>query len=193
MKACLVAALAAAAIGPVEADPATDAAFQRAFGERFFDRYWELTPDYAIVSGYYRYADSLRVPDAADRATRLAQLERWLATLQRTNPANLSSALRADWAILDSQFRGERWALTEQRAWQWDPSTYNVATGFAMLLDRDYAPLDERLRTFAKRLVNVPAYYAAAKTNVATPSREHTQLAIEQNRGALSVFGPELE
>ena len=32
----------------------------------------------------------------------------------------------------------------------------------------------------------MPAYYAAAKENVATPTREHTQLAIEQNRGALA-------
>ncbi len=39
----------------------------------------------------------------------------------------------------------------------------------------------------------MPAYYAAAKANIAKPTREHTQLAIEQNRGALAVFGPELE
>ena len=39
----------------------------------------------------------------------------------------------------------------------------------------------------------MPAYYAAAKANIAGPTREHTQLAIEQNRGALAVFGPELE
>ena len=48
----------------------------------------------------------------------------------------------------------------------------------------EYAPLDERLRTFLARLANVPAYYTAAKANVATPTREHTQLAIEQNRDA---------
>ena len=59
--------------------------------------------------------------------------------------------------------------------------------------DLEYAPLEERLRTFLERLENVPAYYAAAKANVANPTREHTQLAIEQNRGALAVFGTELE
>jgi hypothetical protein len=39
----------------------------------------------------------------------------------------------------------------------------------------------------------VPAYYAAAKANIDAPTREHTQLAIEQNRGALAVFGTDLE
>ena len=39
----------------------------------------------------------------------------------------------------------------------------------------------------------MPAYYSAAKASVAAPTREHTQLAIEQNRGALDVFGAELE
>ncbi len=51
----------------------------------------------------------------------------------------------------------------------------------------------ERLRTFLERLENVPAYYAAAKANIENPTREHTRLAIEQNRGALAVFGRELE
>ena len=46
---------------------------------------------------------------------------------------------------------------------------------------------------FSRRLERVPAYYAAAKANIEGPTREHTQLAIDQNRGALAVFGPDLE
>jgi uncharacterized protein (DUF885 family) len=42
------------------------------------------------------------------------------------------------------------------------------------------------------RLERVPAYYAAATANIADPTLEHTQLAILQNRGALTVLGPEL-
>jgi uncharacterized protein (DUF885 family) len=62
-----------------------------------------------------------------------------------------------------------------------------------MLATLEYAPLEQRLRAILARLENVPAYYAAAKRNVANPTREHTQLAIEQNRGALDVFGDDLE
>ena len=60
------------------------------------------------------------------------------------------------------------------------------------MIVNDYAPLDERLRNLSKRLVNVPAYYEAAKVNIKNPTVEHTQLAIDQNRGGLSVFTVDL-
>jgi uncharacterized protein (DUF885 family) len=188
----VLAGVAAMTLGSPAAVTAADADFRRAFGDDFFDRYWQLSPGAAISYGYYKYADRLIVPDEAARKTALEQTDRWLAQLARIDPADLSLSVRADRAMLENQLRGERWALTDLRAWQWDPSTYNVAEPFALLLSLDYAPLDERLRTVARRLANVPAYYAAAKANIAEPTREHTQLAIEQNRGALEVFGPEL-
>jgi uncharacterized protein (DUF885 family) len=95
--------------------------------------------------------------------------------------------------MLETEFLAERWGLEELRGWQWNPSAYNVAEPFALLRDLTFAPLDERLRIFSKRLERVPAYYAAAKANVENPTREHTRLAIDQNRGALEVFGPDLE
>jgi uncharacterized protein (DUF885 family) len=171
----------------------TDAVFRREFGEQFLDRYWQLKPDWAIAIGYYRYADRLVVPDDASRAEVLDQTDRWLTALRNIDPTTLSPAVRADFRVLENEFLAERWSLTELQAWRWNPSLYNVAEPFALLLDLDYAPLDERLRTFLTRLANVPAYYAAAKASLATPTREHAELAIEQNRGALEVFGAGLE
>jgi uncharacterized protein (DUF885 family) len=180
-------------LAPLGAQTATDTQFRRTFGEQFFDRFWELNPDWAIASGYYEHVDRLIVPDDAARAAALRQTDEWLADLRRIDPKNLSPSVRADWAMLENQFLAERWSLTELKSWQWNPANYNVAEPFALLLSLDFAPLDERLRAFATRLGDVPAYYAAAKASVAAPTREHTALAIDQNRGALDVFGPGLE
>ena len=178
---------------PSAADTPTDAAFRRQFGDACFDRYWQLNPDFAISSGYYKYADRLIVPDERSRAAWLEQVERWTEELRRIDPAKLSPNVRADQAILDNMLAAERWSLTELRSWQWNPANYNVADPFALIANLDYASLEERLRTILDRLENVPAYYAAAKLNIESPTREHIALAIEQNRGALSVFGNELE
>jgi uncharacterized protein (DUF885 family) len=189
----MMAGVAVMTLAPLGAQTAADTQFRRTFGEQFFDRFWELNPDWAIASGYYEHADRLIVPDEAARAAALRQTDQWLDDLRRIDPKSLSPSVRADWAMLENQFLAERWSLTELKAWQWNPASYNVAEPFALLATLEYAPLDERLRTFAVRLANVPAYYAAAKANVAAPTREHTALAIDQNRGALDVFGPELE
>jgi uncharacterized protein (DUF885 family) len=170
----------------------TDERFRDEFGEQFFDRFWQRNPDWALAIGYYTYADRLVVPDASARAAALREIERSLVDLRRIERATLTPAVRTDWEILENQLLAEQWALTELREWQWNPSLYNVAEPFALLQTLTFAPLDERLRLLSTRLQRVPAYYAAAKVNIESPTLEHTQLAIEQSRGALAVFGPEL-
>jgi uncharacterized protein (DUF885 family) len=175
--------------GVAVAAAAPDVAFQRAFGGHFFADWWRLYPDSAIENGYYKTADRLVVPDERARADQLEHVRRWLEQLHRIDPKTLSPKVRADWVLLDNEFKSTRWEMTELRDWQWDPSLYNVASPFALLLATDYAPLEERLRTVMKRLEKVPDYYTAAQRNIQDPTPEHVDLAIQQNRGALGVFG----
>ncbi|HEX4895874.1 MAG TPA: DUF885 domain-containing protein [Solimonas sp.] len=186
-------ALAAGFLQSVAWANAADDRFRAQFGDRFLDRYWSLNPDYAIVSGYYRYADRLTVLDASFRRDYLRFLDAQIAALAALPVAQMSEGPRTDQAVLLNSLRSERWALAEAREWVWDPSSYNVADGFALLLNTPYAPEVERLRTVSARLARVPAYYAAAKANIERPTRPYTQLAIQQNEGALGVFGEDLE
>ena len=189
------AALVHGAASAAPTAPSTDAnqAFAEEFGDRFFKAYWPLHPDAAIAVGYYQVADRLPAPDAKSRTAELHFLAAQLARLRSYKPEDLDDAHRTDQALLENELESERWHIDGLRDWQWDPSGYNVADSFALLLNTEYAPLDQRLRTVLKRLAAVPAYYAAAEHDIANPTREHTQLGIEQNQGALDVFGPELE
>jgi uncharacterized protein (DUF885 family) len=187
-----VAATAAETSHPGASASAADATFQREFGERFFSEWWRLHPDAAIANGYYKTADRLVVPDERARADELQHVRRWLEQLHQIDPQTLSAPVRADWVLLDNLFKSTRWEVTELRDWQWNPSLYNVADAFALLLTTDYAPLEERLRTVMKRLAKVPDYYAAAQRSIKDPTPEHVDLAIQQNRGALEVLGDSL-
>jgi len=179
-------ALASTAFADVNAD------FERQFGDSFLAAYWSLHPDEAISAGYYKDADKLLVPDASARARTRQFLETSLAKLNGFKPESLNAGHRTDRALLDNKMRGELWELERLRDWEWSPDVYNIGTAFALLIDGDYAPVDKRLRIVMKRLEKVPAYYEAAKASVRNPTREHTQLAIEQNRGVLELFGADL-
>ena len=183
---------AAAAAQPSHPGSIADARFAREFGESFFARWWRTHSDSAIENGYYGTADRIVVPDERARSNELRELRRWRAQLHEIDPKSLSPSVRADWVLLDNVFESERWEIAEFRGWQWDPSVYNVADPFALLLSTEYAPQEERLRTVMKRLERVPAYYAAAKGSVKDPTPEHLELAIRQNRGALAIFGDDL-
>jgi uncharacterized protein (DUF885 family) len=188
----LAAAGSRAPPGPLVHNP-VDAGFARRFDELFFEQYWRRNTDQAVAAGYYRVAGILNVPNARYRADYLRFLEYWLTQLRPEPWAGLSERGRANWTVLDSQLRYERWALTTLREWQWNPALYNVADAVALILSTDYAPLEQRLRSVLRRLRAVPAYYAAALQALRQPTGEHRALAIEQNRGALDVFGDELK
>lgn len=168
-----------------------DAAF-RAWEAEFVDGLMSNYPDWAIEEGDYRKAATLVVPDARDRDAELAFLAREQEALERFDADDLSPALRADHAQIANFLAAQRWRLTTLREWSWNPAAYNVANGIALLLNTEYAPVETRLRAVLSRLEQVPAYYAAARANLDRPTREHTELAIAQNTGALEVFGTDL-
>jgi uncharacterized protein (DUF885 family) len=168
-----------------------DARFQRHVAE-LLEATWRQYPEYATAVGYYKYADQMTVPDGTQRARELAFIEAQAEGLRGFDESRLNVSNRIDLKLLRDQIEARRWYLTTFRAWQWQPSSYNIAYGFATLLNTEYASMDTRLKHVLARLEKVPAYYAAAKANIQDPTLEHTELAIQQNKGTLGVFGDEL-
>jgi len=178
-------------IAPDAPASAEDVRFS-SFVDSTLDAYWKLNPEDAFASGYYKYADRASIPDAAARAAQLKFDADCLATLASFDPKQLSTSNRVDLALLRNEFEADRWYTDVLRGWQWRPSAYNIADSFARQLDTEYAPYDTRLAHVLKRLDSVPAYYAAAKSNIDNPTLEHTTLALERNQAALDVFNDEL-
>jgi uncharacterized protein (DUF885 family) len=168
-----------------------DTAFQQ-YANRALIEMWRQFPEQGVGVGYYKHAQEMTVPDAASRARAVVFYDRQLQALAKFDPNRLSASNRVDLALMRNQFESSRWDLTIFKSWQWQPSQYNVGNDFGLLLNTEYAPLETRLRHVMARLAKVPAYYAAAKESISEPTREHTELAILQNKGALSVFDDEL-
>lgn len=187
------ASAASAAASATTSDTATaDAAFQR-HAEAVLEEMWQAFPEYATRVGNYRYADRMTVPDAAQRQRSVDFFSRHIAALEKFDPTRLSPSQRVDLVLMKNQFESRRWQITTFKAWQWQPSSYNVGGDFGILINTEFAPLETRLRHVIARLEKVPAYYAAAQVAIENPTLEHTELALIQNRGALRVFGEDLE
>jgi uncharacterized protein (DUF885 family) len=179
----------------VSGDPG--AAF-KAYEDRFVGELMALYPEWAIAAGEYRHAAVVTIPDAAFRAREDAWAARQLQELGRFEPTSLEPLLRADHGQIRNFLESLRWERNSLREWEWNPAlsqytlAYNVAGPLDLVLTTDYAPLDQRLRTALARLEQVPAFYAAVRTNLKRPTREHTQLAIRQNQGAADMLNDEL-
>lgn len=164
-----------------------------AYKERFVLALWKVYPAWASSVGYHKYDHLLVIPDEASRKKELAFCKAHLDSLSSFNVAALSDVNKTDYQMMENQLKYAQWTIHELKSYQWDPSGYNVSGGFAEMLGNDYEPLDKRLRNFFKKMAGIPAYYEAAKKNIINPSKEHVDLAIEQNNGGLSVFKEDLE
>ncbi|MDH0866982.1 DUF885 domain-containing protein [Mitsuaria sp. GD03876] len=173
----------------LEPDVAADAdtRFQRLAND-YIEALWRLDPDAAISAGRYEFADQLPAPDRAMRARALAFTAQWLARFEAVDASTLNAASRTDLGQLLNKLRDDRFQLTELREYEWNPSELNIAGPIDYILATDYAPLPARLKTLSARLAQVPAYYRAGASLLKQPTLEHTQLAIDQAPGVLSVL-----
>ncbi|WP_394205326.1 DUF885 domain-containing protein [Shewanella waksmanii] len=162
------------------------------FSAQFIEGLWQQSPTWALYSGYHKYDGVLQVPNDEQRRQYLAFVNTELNKLASFDTAKLSANELIDYRLIENLLKRSAWEIEVFKSWQWNPSSYNVAGGFAQIINEDFAPLDERLRSFLARMENVPAYYQAAQANIAKPTLEHTQLAVMQNKGAFSVFSDEL-
>jgi uncharacterized protein (DUF885 family) len=158
------------------------------YKEHFIEELWKIYPGWASSQGYHKYDSILVVPNEAARAKELAFAKVNLDSLKSFDLKGLSDNNKTDYYMIENQLKSIEWAVNEQKSFEWNPSEYNVSGSFAEILNGNYDSLDVRLRNFYLKMANIPAYYEAAKKNIKNPTLEHTQLAIDQNLGGISVF-----
>ena len=168
------------------ASPA-DVRFDR-FKNQFILDLWRQNPDYASAVGFHKYDSLLVLPNEAQRRSDAAFIAKNLGALTGFALDSLSPNNQIDYRLLANELRSQRWYADTLRSWQWNPASYNLGASVGDLLNGRHYPLERRLRNISDKLAQAPAYYAAARASIARPTREHTELAVQQNEGGLAVL-----
>ena len=164
-----------------------DAAFT-VYENSFLNGLWKLNPDWATSVGYHKYDSLLVIPNDQSRDKMITFSKVQIDSLSRFEVNTLSEANKIDYHLMQTQMESIQWNLQQLRAYQWDPSSFNVIGTFAYILNEHYAPLPKRLRSFFQRMANIPAYYKEAEKQIKNPVAELTSLAIDQHLGGVSVI-----
>ncbi|MDR3695381.1 DUF885 domain-containing protein [Mucilaginibacter sp.] len=163
------------------------------YENNFLEGLWKLNPDWATTVGYHKYDSLLLVPDDKSRDKMVTYAKLQLDSLSRFDITTLNDANKIDYQVMQNQMQKAEWSIQQLKAYQWDPSSYNVTGTFAYILNEHYAPLAKRLRNFYQKMSNIPAYYKEAEKQLKNPVAELTDLAVEQHMGGLSVFEKDYE
>ena len=76
------------------------------------------------------------------------------------------------------------------RPWEKNPDMYSggISNGAFSLMERKFAPPEERLRSLIAREKLMPSRLDQARVNLKNPPRISTEIAIEQLPGIISFF-----
>jgi hypothetical protein len=162
------------------------------YKDQFMTSFWELNPDWAANQGYHKLDSVLIVPNSDFHKKLVDFASANLDSLKNYSLDNLSDNNKTDFYMIKNQLESTIYGVNENKSFEWNPAEYNVCSAFAEILNGKYDSLDNRLRIFDLKMKNIPAYYEAAKMYIKNPTLEHTQLAVEQNLGGLSVFETDL-
>jgi uncharacterized protein (DUF885 family) len=161
---------------------------------RFVDEYFEAgnrySPTSAVAYGFHDYDDQLEDLGRARVEARIAELHGLLDRLAKSDAATLSFDDAIDATAIGNDARAQLLDLETLRTWERNPMSYASLPGQALdvLMKRDFAPKQARLRSVVRRLRGIPAIYAAARANVKNPARPFTELAVIMAKGSTSFL-----
>ncbi len=171
-----------------------DAALTRAADAYFDQFYLPNNPSNATGQGIHRYDGQLEDYTRAGVDRQIRALQKYEQRFQAIAPGQLSESARGDRELLLANIRSTLLTLETIRSWEKNPDTYSsgiTASAFT-LMERNFAPVSERLRALIVRERQMPAALAAARTNLNNPPEILTQIAIEQLPGDISFFRTDL-
>ncbi len=177
--------------GPPSANPALQAAQApsspadrtfAAFVDRYFDGFFRFYPDKATSAGLHPYDAELPAYSRKEIEAEIARSKRALQELAKIPREGLSHDNQFDARLLESSIRGNLLDLKQIRMWEKDPTFYDTQIGSALfvLIQRDFAPLDERLKSLISREQRVPEILQSARQNLLNPPAVYTKVAILQ-------------
>src|SRR5947207_3159376 len=157
-------------------------------------------PEAATELGDHRFDDQLTDYSPENRSRLLARANQFRDQLARFDDVSqLSGANRVDVRILKDNIDNEIFELEELREADWNPLLYmqSLANGLYVIVARDFDTTEKRIANLGKRMEAMPRVIAQAKANLQHSPRVHTETAIEQTQGAISLvregLGPLLD
>ncbi len=151
----------------------------------YFDQvYFHYAPSAGTMVGLHQYDSQLEDFSRPSIDAEIAALKSFEQQIEAIVPDNSKANLvpRSDREIVLNNIRSQLLTLETIRPWEKNPDNYSstCANAAFVLMERKFAPPNDRLRSLVAREKQMPALLAAAHANLQNPPRVFTEIAIEQ-------------
>jgi uncharacterized protein (DUF885 family) len=160
--------------------------------QRYLEAMMALTPVNATSLGNHRFDGDLDDASARGYDRRVALAREFLLQVQALDLDQLSRANQVDARLLTSELQYQIWRIEQLAEWRWNPLVYTEIAGNSiyLLMARDFAPLQDRLRNVGARLAELPRFLEQVRQSL-VPARVpkiHAETAVKQNNGVITLL-----
>jgi len=168
--------------------PTADEKFQQ-LASAYIEEELASNPERATELGDHRFDDILTDYSHASRDRLLAAQKQFKIKASALDPAQLSQTNNVDFRILKDSIDNRIFDLEELKDADWNPLVYNqsLANSLYLLVARDFDSPEKRIPNLKGRMLAIPHVIDQARENLQHPPRVHTETAIEQIQGAISL------
>src|SRR3984957_862870 len=161
--------------------------------DEYFDQvFFHYAPSNGTMVGLHQYDAHLEDFSRPTIDAEIAALKNFAQRIEAIVPDDSPADFvpRSDREIVLNNIRSQLLTLETIRPWEKDADTYSstCANAAFVLMERKFAPPDDRLRSLVAREKQMPALLAAAHANLNNPPRIFTEIAIEQLPDIISFF-----
>jgi uncharacterized protein (DUF885 family) len=192
MKKVLVIAVIGVCMSAASAQDNWKQNFNRLTDEYFDQVYFHYAPSAGTQTGFHQYDGQLEDFSRKNIDAEITALHGLGQRLTAIKPDNSPADFvpRTDRELVLNSIRSELLTLEVIKPWQKNADNYSsaCANGAFVLMERKFAPPDDRLRSLIAREKQMPALLATAHENLQNPPRVFTEIAIEQLPDIVSFF-----
>jgi uncharacterized protein (DUF885 family) len=173
----------------------SDGAFT-AVAHEYLEDIYRREPTQATYLGIHKYDDQLENYSRAAVTDAIAAARRYRDRVSAIDAASLTAANQLDQVQLLHAIDSRLLSLETVRPWARDADAYSsgLTNTAYIMIKREFASPEDRLRKLIAREKAMPAALAEARKNLENPPRIYTQIAIDQldgNRGFFQKAVPE--
>ena len=177
--------------GPIAHAATSGTAAWNKLADQYFDTvYFPYQPTSGTLAGFHQYDSQLERYDRGSIAKQVAALHSFERLVSVFPKNDLDEWTAADRQLVLNNIHSTLLTVETIKPWEKNPDFYSTGiTGSAFsLMERKFAPPEDRLRSLIARERQMPAALAAARQNLRDCPKIYTEIALEQLPGDIAFF-----
>ncbi len=169
-----------------------DAAFQQ-LSQRLIKEHWDFYPTAGSRIGRHEYDGRLPDLSPSQNARREGELRRGLAELRELDANALDESGRMSYRMMELFLRRELFIFNDLKPLENNPMRHTGYLNVSGYIRRDYAPLEDRLRSAASALRQAPEFLEVLDRALAGDLSSHVvEMSVESYSGMARFYRVDL-